>query len=194
MPTPERMQKIESVIARRQSGFAVVFEDLHDAHNITAIMRTCDAFGVQDVRAIYEKQKKVNLRRVGKVSSSSANKWLSLQYFDSTKECLSKLKDEGYYMYGTILDDQTEGMYDIDFTQKDKVAIVVGNEHAGISEVASNMVDQKMYIPMRGFVESLNVSVATALCIAEVSRQRRVCDKDFSLSSVDRQNLFDVLS
>jgi len=194
MLTPERTKRIESVIARRQSGFTVVFEDLHDAHNIAAILRTCDAFGVQDVRAVYERQKKVNLRRVGRVSSSSANKWLSLQYFDSTEECLSGLKDEGYYLYGTILDDQARDMYSIDFVQRDSIAIVVGNEHSGMSDVAARMVDQKVYIPMQGFVESLNVSVATALCIAEVSRQRNESEKDFTLSSVERQNLFDVLS
>jgi tRNA (guanosine-2'-O-)-methyltransferase len=160
-----------NVVRQRQAGFIVVLEDVHDPHNAAAIMRTCDAFGVQDVWFIFDKEKKYNPKNVGKFSSSSANKWLTFRVFTSAAECAAELEKLGYHSVGTILDAKAEDFTNADLTN-DKIALWVGNEHAGLSPAAAAACDRLLYLPMRGFVESLNVSVMTAICVYEISRQR----------------------
>ena len=89
-----------------------------------------------------------------------------------TEECIAKLKEEGFKIYGSILSDKAEDIYNIDFTEK--VAIVMGNEHRGISDEIIENVDKHIYIPMRGMIQSLNVSVATAVILYEAQRQRSI--------------------
>jgi tRNA (guanosine-2'-O-)-methyltransferase len=166
-----RKQKLELVACQRQAGFIVVLEDIHDPHNAAAILRTCDAFGVQDVWFIFNKEKPYNPRRVGKSSSSSANKWLTFRKFTSVAECKAVLKRLKYESVGTVLHDKAEDFTKAKLTAK-KVALWVGNEHAGLSPEAVRACDRLLLLPMRGFVESLNVSVMTAICVYEISRQR----------------------
>jgi len=166
-----RKQKLELVACQRQAGFIVVLEDIHDPHNAAAILRTCDAFGVQDVWFIFNKEKPYNPRRVGKSSSSSANKWLTFRKFTSVAECKAVLKRLKYESVGTVLHDKAEDFTKAKLTAK-KIALWVGNEHAGLSPEAVRACDRLLLLPMRGFVESLNVSVMTAICVYEISRQR----------------------
>lgn len=166
-----RQQKLQQVASQRQAGFIVVLEDIHDPHNAAAILRTCDAFGVQDVWFIFNKEKAYNPRRVGKSSSSSANKWLTFRTFKSVAECKAALKRLEYESVGTVLHDKAEDFTKAKLTAK-RIALWVGNEHAGLSEEATAACDRVLMLPMRGFVESLNVSVMTAICIYEISRQR----------------------
>lgn len=169
--TPEREARIKKVAEKRQAGFILVLDGIHDPHNAGAIMRTCDAFGVQEVCLIFEEGKSFNPRQVGKVSSSSANRWLTFRKFKTSEECFEALKLEGYFIVATALADRGVNPYTTDLTQE-KIALVVGNEHRGISPVFMEGADMLLTIPMQGFVESLNVSVASALCIAEITRQR----------------------
>ena len=171
MLTDKRRAKIEEMVERRQSGIVVVLEDVHDPHNAAAVLRSCDAFGVQDVYFVFDKQAAYNPRRVGKASSSSANKWLSYKKFSSASECLQELKGEGFEIVGTALNERSEDLFEME-VQGEKVALVFGNEHAGLSERAVEMCDRLLEIPMRGMVQSLNISVAAALCVYEVTRQR----------------------
>lgn len=166
-----RRTKIEAVINRRQEG-VVVLEDIHDPHNAAAVMRSCDALGVQKVYLIFEKEEGYDPGKVGKNSSSSANKWLSFKVFKSTKECLDELKKEGYEIVATTVDVEAKELQQTDLSAR-KIAIVMGNEHRGISETAKEMADKLVYIPMKGMVESFNVSVAAAIVLYELSRQRR---------------------
>lgn len=184
--TPSRKEKMEQVAGKRQAGFCVVIEDIHDPHNAAAIMRTCDAFGVQDVRFVFTKQKAYNPRRIGKASSSSANKWLSITRSIDVAATIKELKDEEYTILVTALGKEAVDPYVSDLTQK-KVALIVGNEHEGVSEAFLAAADLVLTIPMCGFVESLNVSVATALLIAEISRQRAGTNL---LSPADQDALF----
>ncbi len=169
--TPSRKEKMEQVAGKRQAGFCVVIEDIHDPHNAAAIMRTCDAFGVQDVRFVFTKQKAYNPRRIGKASSSSANKWLSITRSIDVAATIKELKQDGYTILVTALGKEAVDPYVTDLTQT-KIALIVGNEHEGVSDAFLAAADLILTIPMRGFVESLNVSVATALLIAEITRQR----------------------
>ncbi len=171
MPLSRRQEKLQHVASQRQAGFIVVLEDIHDPHNAAAILRTCDAFGVQDVWFIFNKEKAYNPKRVGKSSSSSANKWLSFRVFKSVADCKTALKKLKYESVGTVLRPGAEDFTKAKLMAK-RIALWVGNEHAGLSEEASAACDRLLMLPMAGFVESLNVSVMTAICIYEISRQR----------------------
>jgi len=167
----ERLAKIKQVISKRQD-LIIVLEDIHDPHNAQAVLRSCDAFGVQKVYFIFDKESRFNPHKVGKLSSSSANKWLDYEFFISTQDCYSKLKADGYTVVATALSDSAESMFDFDFSQNQKLAVVLGNEHRGLSEFAINNADKTIMIPLFGMVQSLNLSVTAALFIFEITRQR----------------------
>ncbi len=166
-----RRIKILSIVQRRQSGIIVVLEDIHDPHNAAAILRTCDGLGIQHVCFIFGKEKKYNPRNIGKASSSTANKWLDFEVFDSTKSCLQELKRNGYTIIATALSGTSESLLSAQFPEK-KIAILVGNEHRGLSEESIRSADRVIMIPMMGFVQSLNVSVATAIVLWELTRKQ----------------------
>lgn len=173
MPLSERRRtRIETVASQRQAGFVVVLEDIHDPHNAAAILRTCDAFGIQTVAFIFDREPRYNPRRVGKTSSSSANQWLDFGIYPSTAQCYAALRRNKFQIVATALTEQTTNLYMTDLTS-DRIALVVGNEHRGLSDVAIQQADRAITIPMSGFVQSLNVSVMAALAIAEITRQRQ---------------------
>ncbi len=165
--TERRLAKIERVVRARQHSLRVVMENIHDPHNVSAIFRSCDAVGVPKVTLLYTVE---DFPKISKVSSSSANKWIEKERFNDTKTCFDSLRKEGFKIYSTLLDERAENIYDIDFTEK--IAIVMGNEHRGVSEEAAALSDKTVYIPMRGMIQSLNVSVATAVILYEAQRQR----------------------
>jgi tRNA (guanosine-2'-O-)-methyltransferase len=166
-----RKKRLEQVAKNRQRGLTVVFEDLHDPHNVGAVIRTCDAFGIQKVYLIFEKEKPFDPGKIGKGSSSTANKWLDYEMHLSTEECLVSLKNDGYTLVATALTDNTKSIYDAKFTDK-KIALLVGNEYTGLSKSALKHAQKTLYIPMRGMIQSLNVSVATGIFLYEITRQR----------------------
>lgn len=185
MPTHERLTKFKRAASLRQKGVVLVIEDIHDPHNAQAIMRTADAFGIQQVHFIFEKEKRYNPKRVGKSSSSSAMKWLDYTIWSSTKECLSALKKQKFHLVGTALADRSVTLSRAKLTAPN-IALLVGNEHQGLSEEALKRADQLITIPMRGMVQSLNVSVATAVVIAELTRQRtKIKNKSFTKKEQD---------
>jgi len=188
MPTKERLSKIERVVSNRQSGLIVVIEDIHDPHNAEAIMRTCDAFGVQNVYWIFDQEKYYNPKRVGAASSSSANKWLDFKIFRSSEACFKELKKKKYQIVATILDEKAKDIFQYDLINKN-LALVIGNEHRGISKVAQKYATTKLYIPMRGMVQSLNVSVTAAICLFEITRQRMESGKTFELNNTEHKRL-----
>lgn len=171
-PPTVRQQKIDRVARARQPGLIVVLEDIHDPHNAAAILRSCDAFGIQDVYFIFDQEKQYNPRRVGKSSSSTANKWLTYRIFKSSAECFRALKRQKHVTIGTALADQSEDIFTADLAMS-KLALVVGNEHRGLSDYALTHCDRLLTIPMRGMVQSLNVSVTTGICLFEITRQRQ---------------------
>lgn len=185
--TPERTARMKEVAGRRQSGFILVLDGIHDPHNAAAIARTCDAFGVQEVWLVFEEGKAFNPRQVGKVSSSSANRWLTFRKFKTSEECFEALEEEHYFIMATALADRGVNPYTTDLTQE-KIALVIGNEHRGISPIFLEGADMLVTIPMQGFVESLNVSVAAAVCLAEITRQRNMAGGKM-LSSSEAETL-----
>lgn len=171
-----REEKIAQMMANRQSGI-IVLEDIHDPHNAAAVWRSADCFGFGKVYIIFDQEKVFNPKKVGKASSSSANKWLDFEIFKSTTECYQKLKKEGYEIYATVLDREARDINNLEFIPirgqaNLKTALVFGNEHRGLSEAAIKGADEKVYIPMKGMVQSLNLSVTAGIVMFEVTRQR----------------------
>ena len=165
--TDQRLNKIKKVISQRQQSLKVVMENVHDPHNVSAIYRTCDSVGIPKVSLLYNSEE---FPKISKVSSSSANKWVESERFSDTKECYDNLHKEGFKIYASLLSENAVDIYSIDMTEK--VALVFGNEHRGVSDEAANLADEVFYIPMRGMIQSLNVSVATAVTLYEAQRQR----------------------
>ena len=165
--TEKRLNKIVNVAKQRQFSLRVVLENIHDPHNVSAIFRTCDAVGVSQVDLLYTMEK---FPKISKVSSASSKKWVEQRKFESTEECSMTLKQEGFKIFGTVLADEAENIYNLDLTEK--VAILMGNENRGLSEEIIKNCDKLIYIPMRGMIQSLNVSVATAVILYEAQRQR----------------------
>jgi tRNA (guanosine-2'-O-)-methyltransferase len=186
--TEERLKRITQTARARQYSLRVVLENIHDPHNVSAIFRTCDAVGVPKVSLLYTIEK---FPKVSRVSSASASKWTEVEKFSNTKECVKSLKDEGFLVYTSMLDKNAVSLYELDLTKK--VAIVVGNEHRGVSEELRELSDKSFYIPMRGMIESLNVSVANAVVLYEAQRQRELKNMyiQSELSEEQLENLID---
>jgi tRNA (guanosine-2'-O-)-methyltransferase len=166
--TPARYNRMLSVIKNRQTNLTVVMENVNDPHNISAVMRTCDAVGIQDLYILNTKIAKHDY--FGVKSSSSAAKWLTVHQFTDAKACFEALRKNYNKIYTTHLSSDAVSLYDIDFT--DSVALVFGNEHDGVSEETIAMADGNFIIPQLGFIQSLNISVACAVSIYEAHRQK----------------------
>ena len=178
MVTEQRLTKITAVVSERQEGI-VVLEDIHDPHNAQAVIRSCDCFGIQTIYIIFQNEKQFNPEKMGKLASSSANKWVDYKIFDSTQACFDQLKTDGYTSYATVLKAEAKSIYQSNFAKsEEKIAIVFGNEHAGLSQEAIELSDNLVTIPMNGMIQSLNLSVTAAIFLFEINRQRRVAGFD----------------
>jgi tRNA (guanosine-2'-O-)-methyltransferase len=167
MASEKRAAKLEAVLRHRQPDLTVVIENIHDSHNVSAMLRSCDAAGVWEAQLLYNREA---FPKIGKKSSASAGKWVERRKFKSVVECYGTLRSEGFRIYATRLDERAESLYKLDLTRK--VAIVFGNEHRGVSDEAADQADALIQIPMLGMIQSLNVSVACAIVLFEALRQR----------------------
>lgn len=188
MPTERRLAKINHVVNARQQGI-VVLEDIYDPHNAIAVFRSCDAFGIQKIYIIFDDQEPFDPQIIGRTTSSSANKWLDFKFFDSAEECIHELHNDGYEVVATVLSNKAESLYEMDLTNP-QIALMLGNEHRGLSEKAIELADRHLMIPMNGMVQSLNLSVSAAICLFEINRQRHFKGVDeFLLSAEAREAL-----
>ncbi|CUT01123.1 TrmH family RNA methyltransferase [Candidatus Kryptobacter tengchongensis] len=167
MRTERRIERVKYVLSHRQDDLTVVVENIHDPHNVSAIIRTCDAVGVFMINLVYTIEQ---FPDIGKKSSAGAMKWVYRRNFKSVDECYNTLRDEGFKIYATKIVEGAKSLYELDLTQK--IAFVFGNEHRGVSDEASEKADGIFMIPMFGMVQSLNVSVACAVTLYEALRQR----------------------
>jgi tRNA (guanosine-2'-O-)-methyltransferase len=167
MKLERRKNKIYKVLEQRQPDLTVVMENIHDPHNVSAMLRSSDAVGIPEVNLIYTSAK---YPKIGSKSSSSANKWIGRRKFPSVAECYAQLRSEGFQILATRLDEHARQLYSFDLTKP--TAFVFGNEHAGVTDEAAERADATVYIPMMGMIQSLNVSVACAVTIYEALRQR----------------------
>ena len=192
MPTPERLEKITNTCTQRRKGI-IVLEDIHDKHNVEAVFRSCDAFGIQMIYIIFDKERPFEPRLVGKNSSSSANKWIDYKIFSKTEDAYAELKTLGYKIYATALTNEAQSIYETNFISQDKVAIALGNENRGLSKFAIDKADSCIIIPMLGMLQSLNLSVTASICMFELNRQRLSSGnlKNFLLTKEDSELLIE---
>jgi tRNA (guanosine-2'-O-)-methyltransferase len=168
--TPERYSKLHSVLSKRQNDITVVLENVFDPHNISAVMRTCDAVGVQEVYVLNTKIPRH--KKWGAKSSSSAAKWLSVFQYEDATECFTALRKKYAKILTTHLSSDAVSLHDINFTEP--LALVFGNEHSGVSEEIRNLADGNFIIPQVGIIRSLNISVACAVTLYEAYRQKKL--------------------
>ena len=170
--TEARLSKLKRAAQLRQSGLTVVIEDVFDPHNLGAIARSCDAFGVQDLHVIFENSPEFDPKAAGKNSSTATNKWLRYHKHYNGEAALRSLQAQGWQVVATALDDDAESLYEADLCQP-RLALLLGNERDGLTPRALGMADRRLTIPMRGIAQSLNVSVTASLFLYEITRQRR---------------------
>jgi len=166
--TPERRDKLISVLSKRQPDLTVVLENVFDPHNISAVMRTCDAVGIQEVYILNTKIPRH--KKWGARSSSSAAKWLTVHQYDNAAECFSSLRKHYSKILTTHLSSDAVDLYAINMTEP--MAFVFGNEHSGVSDEIRALADGNFIIPQVGIIQSLNISVACAVTLYEAFRQK----------------------
>ena len=163
---PRRFKRLKSVLNKRMSDLTVLIENVEKPHNLSAIIRSCDAVGVLEAYAIFNKEKFLTFNS----TAQGSQKWIKLHQFNETKDAINTLKNQGFKLYGTNLNPKSIDYKECNF--EGPTAFVLGAEKWGISEEASSLIDEHIHIPMRGMVESLNVSVAASTLLFEAIRQR----------------------
>jgi len=167
--TPEREQRITSALNKRQGNLTIVLENVFDPHNISAVMRTCDAVGVQDIVVLNTRIPRH--KKWGAKSSSSAANWLTINQYDNAEECFAFLRTRAERIFATHLSSDAVSLYEMDLTAR--VALIFGNEHSGVSEEILPLADGNFIIPQVGIIRSLNISVACAVTLYEAYRQKQ---------------------
>ncbi len=164
---PRRFERLKAVLDRRMGDLTVLLEHVEKPHNLSAILRTCDAVGVAEAHAICREGRLPTFNS----TAQGSQKWVPLRLHGSPEEAIAQLKAQGFRLFGTHLGVKAVDYRNCDYTGP--TAFVLGAEKWGLSEVAAAAIDQAVVVPMRGMVQSLNVSVATATLLFEALRQRQ---------------------
>lgn len=179
---PERYQRIQQVLKTRQTDLTLCLEEVHKPNNVSAVIRTADATGLHRIHAVWPNDKMRTLSH----TSAGARNWVEVDTHDDIESAIGELKRQGMQVLVTHLSDSAVDFRDIDYTKP--TAIILGSEKAGASETAKRLADQDIIIPMLGMVQSLNVSVASAVILYEAQRQRSAAgmyDNDVSQVPAD---------
>ena len=166
--TPERFQKIKNVLDKRQPDLTIVMDNVHKPHNLAAIIRSCDAIGIGHIHGISKNHDKVG---VNLKAASGSNHWVRLHTHTNKRKLFANLKDKGHTIFAANNSAKAIDFRTADFTNAS--TIILGAELDGVSDEAIELSDQEIKIPMNGMVESLNVSVANAVILFEIQRQRK---------------------
>ena len=180
--TAERVTRLDEVLARRQPDLTVFAENLHKPKNFSAMVRNCDAVGINEMHV---SPGEGNLRKHWK-TSQGAEKWMHIKTHKNTENACNYLKDKGFQLVAAHLSDTAVSYCDIDYTRP--TALVLGSELFGVSELTLSYVDQQINIPMMGVTQSLNVSVACAIVLYEAQRQRQAAGM-YDHCRLDPENL-----
>ncbi len=167
--TPQRHKRLTSVLNHRQPDVTVVLENVFDPHNVSAVMRTCDAVGIQDIYILNNRippHKKWGYR-----SSSTAAEWLNVFQFTDAETCFTEVRKKYQKIYTSYLGEKSADIFSVDLTES--IALVFGNETFGVSEEIRKYADGDFIIPQVGIIKSLNISVACAVTLYEAFRQKK---------------------
>jgi len=163
----QRFARIQEMLAARQHDLTVCMEQVHKPHNVSAVIRTADAVGVHEVHAVWPG----NRMRTMVSSAAGSNSWVQVKTHRTIADAVGHLKGQGMQVLATHLSDKAVDFREIDYTRP--TCILMGQEKTGITQEALDLADQDIIIPMIGMVQSLNVSVASALILYEAQRQRQ---------------------
>ncbi|MEM8846138.1 MAG: RNA methyltransferase [Bacteroidota bacterium] len=177
--TEGRKQRFLDVLAQRTRFLTVAIEDVYQLHNTSAVIRSCDAFGIQDVHVVEDRFGK----RLDKNIAMGAEQWVDVHRYDTTSNCIDFLKENGYQIIGTT--PHIDSNYLAEFRVDSKTALFFGTEKEGLSEEVIQKADGFLKIPMVGFSESLNISVSAAIIIQELSQQLRNSKMPWKLSPIE---------
>lgn len=186
--TQERWETIQEVLNERTRNITVVLEDIYQPHNASAVLRSCDGFGVQDVHVIEND----NSFRPNKSVTIGADQWMSIHHYNkegtnNTAACYKHLREQGYRIMATS--PHTEGSSIGKYNLDKKTALVFGTELEGLSDYALEYADGYVQIPMYGFSESYNISVSAALCLYELTKKLRSSDLNWQLTDSEKTDL-----
>ena len=186
--TDKRKNLFRNILQDRTRHFTVVLEDIYQQHNASAVIRSCDIFGIQDIHVIENKYKS----KVSKNIAKGSQKWLSFHNYkedtNNTLECLNTLKSKGYQIIATSPHNNSSILHDFDISKKS--AFVFGVEKTGVSDLVINNADGILKIPMVGFTESLNISVAAAIILENFTFKLRNSSVDWKLTNEEQKILY----
>lgn len=177
--TDNRRQRFAKVLPQRTKHFTVATEDVYQLHNTSAVIRSCDVFGIQEVNIVEE----VNSKRIDREIAMGAQKWVDLNRYHTTKSCIKDLKSKGYQIVATTPHAKNCELIDFDISKKS--CFFFGRETEGLSQQVIDNADCFLKIPMVGFTESLNISVSAAIILQHVTAQLRKSDILWKLSETE---------
>lgn len=178
--TPRRRELFKKVLAQRTRHFTVVTEDVYQLHNTSAVMRSCDVFGIQDLHVVEERLGK----RVDREIAMGAQKWVDIHRHENVQSCIDRLREKGYQVVATTPHD--DSLLLEDFNVSEKSAFFFGREKEGVSDEVLAQADRKLKIPMYGFTESLNISVSAAIILQSLVQRMRSAEVAWELSSEEK--------
>lgn len=184
--SPSRLEKIRTVSSQRTNYVSLVLNNIFYTQNLSAVVRTCDCFGIQNLYVTGDSPS----THVNKHVAQGAYNWVDIHRLTHRpeEETLQNLKDQGYRIAVTLLEPGAKDLYDFDLSAG-KVAVVMGNERDGVSPVVKEMADEYLYIPMSGFTQSLNLSVSAAVILSELTAKLQNSSLDWRLSDEELMDL-----
>lgn len=181
--TDRRRNLFKEVLERRTRHFTVVSEDVYQLHNTSAVMRSCDVFGIQDLNVIED-----NLgKQIDREIAMGAQKWVNINRYDNTKDCIDALQKDGYQIIATTPHNNSQLLHEFDVTKK--AAFFFGKEIDGLSDTVLKEADGFLKIPMYGFTESLNISVSAAIILQSVVTKLKQSEVKWQLSEAEKDEL-----
>ena len=181
--TEHRRLRFDNVLQQRTKHFTVATEDVYQLHNTSAVIRSCDVFGIQEVNIIEER----NSKRIDREIAMGAQKWVDLNRFHSVKECIKDLKQKGYQIVATTPHENDCLLHEFDVSKK--ACFFFGRETEGLSQEVLDEADCYLKIPMSGFTESLNISVSADIILQHVTTKLKQTDIKWQLSKEEQLDL-----
>ena len=177
--TENRKARFEQVLSQRTKHFAVAIEDVYQLHNTSAVMRSCDVFGIQELHVVEEQ----NVKRIDSEIALGAQKWVDLQRYNSATDCLKELKQKGYQIVATTPHNSNCTLEEFDITKKS--CFFFGRETKGLSKEVLENANCFLKIPMVGFTESLNISVSAAIILQHVTSKLKKSEINWQLTKAE---------
>lgn len=179
--TEHRKERFAKVLSQRTKHFTVATEDVYQLHNTSAVIRSCDVFGIQEVNIVEE----INSKNIDSEIAMGAQKWVDLNRYNSVKDTISDLKQKGYQIVATTPHEKDAMLHDFDVTKKS--CFFFGRETEGLSQEVIDQADCFLKIPMVGFTESLNISVSAAIILQHVTTKLKQSDINWQLTEEEQQ-------